>query len=87
MPAPSPVSGAAGAAVFEVDEEVEGRADYLVRARALDVGDEANATGIMFFTGSIEALRLRACGASARQALVTGVFLSVHGCVPNPNRY
>ena len=60
--------GSAGAAVFEVDEEVEGRADYRVRARALDVGDKADAARVMFFTGAIEA------------PLVTSI---AHGCFPN----
>ena len=41
--------------MFEVDEEVEGRPDYLVRARALDVGDKADTARVMFFTGAIEA--------------------------------
>jgi hypothetical protein len=57
--------------MFEVDEEVEGGADYLVRARALDVGHEANAARIMFVAGAIEA------------PLVTWI----HGCFPNLNRY
>jgi hypothetical protein len=41
--------------MFQVDEEVEGRPDYRVRARALDVGDKANAARIVFVTGPIEA--------------------------------
>jgi hypothetical protein len=41
--------------VFEIDEEVEGGADYPVRARALDVGDEANAARVVFFTGAVKA--------------------------------
>ena len=63
--------GPARAAMFEVDEELECRADYRMGACALDVGHEANAARIVFFTGPIEA------------PLVT----FIHGCCPNLNGY
>ena len=47
--------GAAGAAMFEVDEEVESLADDGVRAHAFDVRDEADAAGVVFVAGPIEA--------------------------------
>ena len=48
--------GPARAAVFEVDEKVEGRADYRMRARALDVRDKTDATRVVLILGAIEAL-------------------------------
>ncbi len=47
--------GAGGAAVFEVDEQREGVADDGGRAMALDVGDEADAAGIVLVGGAVEA--------------------------------
>ena len=48
---------AAGAAVGEVDEDLDALADDLVRAFATDVGDEADAAGIVFVDGTVEPLR------------------------------
>jgi hypothetical protein len=65
--------------VFEVDKEVEGLADYRVRTDAFDVRDEANAAGVVFVAGPIQAslvtevfhgvlsVRLRSTSASARR--------------------
>ena len=46
--------GAAGAAVFEVDQQVERVADDRVRALALDVGDEADAAGVVLVSRSVQ---------------------------------
>src|SRR5262245_9981004 len=60
----------AGAAVFEVDEEVEGGADYLVRARALDAGDEADTARIVLISWAVQALR--SLVANSVHALIRG---------------
>ncbi len=53
MPAPSPAQrvGADRAAVFEVAQDVDRVLDDLVRLAALDVGDEADAAGILLDGG------------------------------------
>ena len=56
--------GAGGATVFEVDEQVEGRRDDGVRAVALDVGDEADAAGVVLVGGAVQAPPLRQVGAT-----------------------
>ncbi len=45
--------GPAGAAMFEVDEQLERLADYRVRADALDVRDETDAAGVVLVTGPV----------------------------------
>src|SRR3972149_1204506 len=52
--------GATGAAVAEVDEHLQPLGDDLVRALAADVGDEADAAGIVLLRGVVEALLLGA---------------------------
>ena len=41
--------------MLEIDQEVEGVADDVVRSLALDVSHEADATGIMLVAGSVQA--------------------------------
>ena len=53
---------AAGAAAVEVAEDLEGVLDDLVRLAALDIHDEADATGVVLMCGVIEALGLRRAG-------------------------
>ena len=48
--------GADRAAVFEIAENAERVGDDLVRFPALDVGDEADAAGILFQAGIVETL-------------------------------
>jgi hypothetical protein len=48
--------GAAGAAVFEVDQEIESRTDDGVRADTFDVGDKANAAGVVLVAWAVQAL-------------------------------
>ena len=49
--------GSARPAMFEVDQEVERRADDGVRARAFDVGDKPHTTRVVFVSGAVQALR------------------------------
>ena len=48
---------AARAAMFQIDQDLEGVADNRMRALSLDVHDEADATGVVFRAWVIEALR------------------------------
>ena len=50
---------AAGAAVGQVDQNLNALDDDVVRFLALDVGDEADAAGIVFVARVVEALRWR----------------------------
>ena len=50
--------GADGTAVLEVGEDLERVGDDLVRLAALEVGDEADAAGVVLMRRVIEALRL-----------------------------
>ena len=50
---------AAGPAVEQVDEHLEGLADDRVRARPLDVDDEADAARVVLVSGVVEPLGLR----------------------------
>ena len=67
MPAPSPVSGSEPAAprCSRLTSSVEGVADDGVRALALDVGDEADAAGIVLVGGAVQARRRVGCGGRA----------------------
>src|ERR1700745_863047 len=55
-PVPEARIGADRAAVLEVAENAERIGDDLMRLLALDVGDEADAAGILFQRGIVEAL-------------------------------
>ena len=69
--------GARGAAMFQVDEQVECLAHDGMRTVALDVGHEADAAGIMLVAGPIQP---RLClGTRARPRLVAGILR--HACV------
>jgi hypothetical protein len=48
---------AAGAAVRQVDEDLDALRDDVVGFVALDAGDEANAAGVVFVAGMVQALR------------------------------
>ena len=50
---------AAGAAVRQVDENLDALDDDVVRFLALDVGDEADTAGIVFVARVVETLRRR----------------------------
>ena len=58
MPAPSPVFvlAAAGAAVLEVQQNLNGLADDVVRFAVLQIDDEADAAGIVFVLGVVQPL-------------------------------
>jgi hypothetical protein len=58
-PAPSPVSGiaAAGAAMRQVDQNLDALDDDVVRPLALEVGNEADSAGIVLLARVVEALR------------------------------
>ncbi len=48
--------GAAGAAVFQVDQEVQGLAHDVVRLPPFDMGHETDAAGVVLVTGPVESL-------------------------------
>ncbi len=50
------VVAAAGAAVFEVLEDLDGLAEDVVRFAVLQIDDEADAAGIVFVRGIIKTL-------------------------------
>ncbi len=54
--------GADGAAMFEVAENLQAILDGLVRLLALDIGDEADAAGILVERGVVETLRQARAG-------------------------
>ena len=75
--------GARGATVFEVDEQGQRIADDGRRATALDVGDEADAAGVVLIGGAVQT-RLHTIGsgrATARRARATLVALIVLRCM------
>ncbi len=53
---------AAGAAVGEVDEDLDALLDDVVGFMAFDAGDEADTAGVVFKGGVVESLRLRQAG-------------------------
>ena len=63
-PAPSPVSAiaSAGAAMREVDQDLNPFFDNVVRLLAFDIGHETNTACIVFLIGMVEALRFRKPG-------------------------
>ena len=64
--------GAHRAAVFEIAEDLQPVLDDLVRLAAFDVGDEADAAGILVERGVVQALRLRRAGIGGRRAQQRG---------------
>ena len=60
MPAPSPISGSApgGTAVLEVLEDAQSALDDVVRLAVLQVGDEADAAGVVLVRGIVKTLGL-----------------------------
>ena len=62
--------GTSRAAMFEIDEEVEGLADYRVRTNAFDVRDKADAAGVVLVGGAIQA------------SLVTGIHGALSKRIP-----
>ena len=60
--------GAGGAAVFQIAENLQAIFDDLVRLAALDVGDEADAAGVLVERGVVEALAQRRAGIGGRAA-------------------
>ena len=60
--------GADRAAVLEIAENAQAVFDDLVRLAALDVGDEADAAGILVERRIVETLRERRAGISGRAA-------------------
>ena len=65
--------------MLEVDEEGQRVADDGVRPTALDVGDEADAAGVVFVGGAVQTRRRASGGirAAAWRALATLVALIV----------
>jgi hypothetical protein len=45
-----------GAAMVEIDQELQAQPDDLVRLRALDIGDKADAAGVMLVAGVVKTL-------------------------------
>ena len=92
MPAPSPARGSAPTAprCSRLQQDGERVLDDLVRLAALDVGDEADAAGILVERGIVEALRRRQPGIGAvgkarrrrvrRAQLRRLLFLRAHVC-------
>ena len=78
--------GADRAAMLEVAQDGERVLDQLVRLAALDVGDEADAAGILLERRIVEALRLlRSSSARSKSsALIFVLRLSAH--LPRPQR-
>ncbi len=74
-PAPSPVSGiaAASAAMRQIDQNLNALDDDVVRFVTVDVGNEADAAGIVLIAGVVETL---ACRESVGLAVVVHVASS-----------
>ena len=70
MPAPSPTR----AAMFEVAQNVDRVVDDLMRLAALDVGDEADAAGILFEGGIVKSLGRRTPAELTRGFFLHGSF-------------
>ena len=66
--------GADRAAMLEIAQDGEGILDQLVRGAALDVGNEADAAGILFERGIVKSLRRRQPGVGAVGKARRGAF-------------
>ena len=83
--------GADGAAMIQIEQDLKAHLDDVVAGRVMQIGDEADAAGIMFLGGIVKALRLRRQGIAtlhgdifrARADLIL-IFCSRHIFVPRP---
>ena len=54
--------GADGAAVIEIEQDLQAHLDDVVAGRVVQIGDEADAAGIVLLGGIVKTLRLRRQG-------------------------